>query len=124
MRYLETATTMVNSQLLLSQLKAATHLDSFTEYITFFDVAQTIIHIPTELFMFKNHEQTYVACKYKHPLTRGARPTNPAMHACGLMDGALGATDTLHDKPFDIELSSAGPPLPEDDPAGKKSRKA
>ncbi|KAF3511193.1 hypothetical protein F2Q69_00007169 [Brassica cretica] len=54
----------------------------------------------------------------------GARPTNPAMHACGLMDGALGATDTLHDKPFDIELSSAGPPLPEDDPAGKKSRKA
>ena len=57
-------------------------------------------------------------------VTRGARPTNPAMHACGLMDGALGATDTLHDKPFDIELSSAGPPLPEDDPAGKKSRKA
>ncbi|CAN7091743.1 unnamed protein product [Brassica rapa subsp. narinosa] len=38
------------------------------------------------------------------------------------MDGASGATDNFHDEPFHIELSSAGPPLPEDDPAGKKSR--
>ncbi|CAN7046709.1 unnamed protein product [Brassica oleracea var. botrytis] len=82
--------------------------------------------------MFQNHEQTYVACKYKHPLTsplcngvtRGARPTNPAMNACVSIDGASGAIDTLHDEPIHIDLSSAGPPLPKDDPAGNKSRRA
>lgn len=50
-------------------LRTATHLNSFTEYTTFVEIAQAINHIPTELFMFQNHEQTYVACKYKHPLT-------------------------------------------------------
>uniref|UniRef100_M4DF95 Uncharacterized protein n=1 Tax=Brassica campestris TaxID=3711 RepID=M4DF95_BRACM len=84
MLYLETATTMVNSQLLLSQLKAGDH--SF------------VIHsqedwpgagaVTNELF---------------NGVTRGARPTNPAMNACVLMDGASGATDNLNDEPIILD---------------------
>ncbi|KAG5378290.1 hypothetical protein IGI04_026132 [Brassica rapa subsp. trilocularis] len=78
MLYLETATTMVNSQLLLSQLKAGWCREDWPGAGA----------VTNELF---------------NGVTRGARPTNPAMNACVLMDGASGATDNLHDEPIILD---------------------